>query len=302
MEGQSENEYEPILYFERVGSLIHLPKQMYGIPRYFIISSIVIIIHFFVVDIIGYADVNVSRWLNNPLGEIAALSTWTYFIFAIYYIRKWFNSILKTIPEEMLPGFVKVKTILMNKNIFYFGLFLAFIINGLFIFADIEQNLIFSRGLMAGTINIIIWLFYIPILEAELFALLLGCIYSPISIMGKINLNQINPLEPDRCGGLKFIGRISLISPSVIFVGVSIGTLALLLRGYFDSSFLRWQIALIAVWVFGVILLIFPLPIVHKHLKGIKENELKKISDELKILRKKTAIEGKQDIDRKSVV
>ncbi|MCG2718132.1 MAG: hypothetical protein L6408_04775 [Nanoarchaeota archaeon] len=149
---------------------------------------------------------------------------------------------------------------------------------------------------MAGTINIIIWLFYIPMMEAELFALLLGCIYSPISIMGKINLNQINPLEPDRCGGLKFIGRISLISPSVIFAGVSIGTLAFLLRGYLDSPFLRWQIVLIAVWVFGVILLIFPLPIVHKHLKIIKENELKKISDELKILREKTAIEGKQDI------
>lgn len=118
MEGQSENEYEPILYFERVGSLIHLPKQMYGIPRYFIISSIVIIIHFLVVDIIRYADVNVSRWLNNPLGEITALITMTYFLFAIYYIRKRFNSILKTIPKEMLSGSVKAKTVLMN-NIYF---------------------------------------------------------------------------------------------------------------------------------------------------------------------------------------
>lgn len=275
------------LYIEKIASRLRIKSKNHPNFGYWIICTLILMVGYLVIDIIGFLDTRVSFWKLNFLSQFTYMLMLLFVFGALFYIREAYYKILNSI--DIIEDKSEFKN-LINKNLFYFALLCSIGIYSYFITREIwtfihneaVPPMVLSRGLIAGSIQFVIWIGFFSVIGAEIFTILIGIITTPPLMMKRIDKNNISPLEPDRCGGLKPIGGLCLIAPSLVLVGVAMATISLKLGGFLDSpEFLRYHFALISIWVFGVFLFIYPQPKIHREMVEIKKMELQKISKKL---------------------
>lgn len=226
--------------------------------------------------------------LNDPfpwVGTLFASIIWGYYLWSYYSIielldKLGISDIIKTNPQEISKI---IRRIYCNDNRKYSALFISifFSISG-FLTQTGNENSWYGSKLLPNVVSTAIILLGIYICSMLVFNLISNIwIFHQVLRNNNVKNNvKINPLHPDRCGGLRPLSDYSLNTTYLIaFFGVLVGVIIL---STISNNQSNWHVYLLIplYMILSVTCFFGPLWTAHSSMKNSKEELLNKIAEQ----------------------